>query len=123
MPMSKRILTVDDSRTMREMVALTLRSAGFDIVQADDGINALKALETNEVDMIITDLNMPNMDGLELVRALRAKPQFKGMPILFLTTRNSEADKNAGRAAGATGWIVKPFDPARLVQVVNKVCP
>jgi two-component system, chemotaxis family, chemotaxis protein CheY len=123
MQMGKRILTVDDSRTMREMVALTLRGAGFDVVQADDGINALKTLETNVVDMIITDLNMPNMDGLELVRALRAKPQFKGVPILFLTTRNSDADKNAGRAAGATGWIVKPFDPARLVQVVNKVCP
>jgi two-component system chemotaxis response regulator CheY len=121
--MGKRILTVDDSRTMREMVALTLRGAGFDVVQADDGINALKTLETNEVDMIITDLNMPNMDGLELVRALRSKPQFKGVPILFLTTRNSDADKSAGRAAGATGWIVKPFDPARLVQVVNKVCP
>jgi two-component system chemotaxis response regulator CheY len=121
--MGKRILTVDDSRTMREMVALTLRGAGFDVVQADDGINALKTLETNVVDMIITDLNMPNMDGLELVRALRSKPQFKGVPILFLTTRNSDADKSAGRAAGATGWIVKPFDPARLVQVVNKVCP
>jgi two-component system chemotaxis response regulator CheY len=121
--MSKRtVLTVDDSRTMREMVSMTLRGAGFDVVQADDGVNALKVLQTNEVDVIITDLNMPNMDGLELVRELRAKPKFKGKPILFLTTRNGDEDKAKGRAAGATGWIVKPFDPQRLVQVVNKVC-
>lgn len=123
--MSKRILSVDDSRTMREMVAQTLRKAGFEVIQADDGVNALKVLEANSntVDVIITDLNMPNMDGLQLVRELRAKPQFKGTPILFLTTRNSDADKAQGRAAGATGWIVKPFDPAKLVQVVHKVCP
>jgi two-component system chemotaxis response regulator CheY len=118
--MSKRILTVDDSRTMREMVAMTLRNAGFHVIQADDGVNALKVLE---VDIIITDLNMPNMDGLQLVKALRAKPEFKGTPILFLTTRNTDTDKQQGRAAGATGWITKPFDPQRLLQVVNKVCP
>jgi two-component system, chemotaxis family, chemotaxis protein CheY len=121
--MSKRILTVDDSRTMREMVAMTLRGAGFHVIQADDGVNALKVLADNEVDIIITDLNMPNMDGLQLVRALRAKPEFKGTPILFLTTRNTDSDKQQGRAAGATGWITKPFDPQRLLQVVNKVCP
>jgi two-component system chemotaxis response regulator CheY len=121
--MSKRILTVDDSRTMREMVAMTLRKAGFQVIQADDGVNALKVLVDNEVDIIITDLNMPNMDGLELVKALRAKPEFKGTPILFLTTRNTDSDKQQGRAAGATGWITKPFDPQRLLQVVNKVCP
>jgi two-component system chemotaxis response regulator CheY len=121
--MSKRtVLTVDDSRTMREMVSVTLRGAGFEVVQADDGVNALKVLQTAEVDVIITDLNMPNMDGLELVKELRAKPQFKGKPILFLTTRSGDEDKAKGRAAGATGWIVKPFDPQRLVQVVNKVC-
>jgi two-component system chemotaxis response regulator CheY len=121
--MSKRtVLTVDDSRTMREMVSMTLRGAGFEVVQADDGVNALKVLQTNEVDVIITDLNMPNMDGLELVKELRAKPEFKGKPILFLTTRSGDDDKAKGRAAGATGWIVKPFDPQRLVQVVNKVC-
>jgi two-component system chemotaxis response regulator CheY len=121
--MSKRILTVDDSRTMREMVAMTLRNAGFHVIQADDGVNALKVLADNEVDIIITDLNMPNMDGLQLVKALRAKPEFKGTPILFLTTRNTDSDKQQGRAAGATGWITKPFDPQRLLQVVNKVCP
>ena len=98
--MSKRILTVDDSRTMREMVAMTLRNAGFHVIQADDGVNALKVLADNEVDIIITDLNMPNMDGLQLVRALRAKPEFKGTPILFLTTRNTDTDKQQGRAAG-----------------------
>lgn len=123
--MSKRILSVDDSRTMREMVAQTLRKAGFDVILADDGVNALKVLESNnnDVDVIITDLNMPNMNGLQLVRELRARPAFKGIPILFLTTRNSDADKAEGRAAGATGWIAKPFDPQKLVQVVNKVCP
>ena len=123
--MSKRILSVDDSRTMREMVAQTLRKAGFEVILADDGVNALKVLETNNnnVDVIITDLNMPNMDGMQLVRELRARPAFKGTPILFLTTRNSDADKAEGRAAGATGWIAKPFDPQKLVQVVNKVCP
>ena len=121
--MNKRVLTVDDSRTMREMVAMTLRNAGFHVIQADDGVNALKVLEDNEVDIIITDLNMPNMDGLQLVKALRAKPEFKGTPILFLTTRNTDADKQQGRAAGATGWITKPFDPQRLLQVVNRVCP
>lgn len=123
--MSKRILSVDDSRTMREMVAMTLRKAGFEVILAEDGINAIEVLEANnnDVDVIITDLNMPNMDGLQLVRELRARPEFKGTPILFLTTRNSDADKAQGRAAGATGWIAKPFDPQKLVQVVNKVCP
>lgn len=123
--MSKRILSVDDSRTMREMVAMTLRKAGFEVILAEDGVNAIEVLEANnnDVDVIITDLNMPNMDGLQLVRELRAKPEFKGTPILFLTTRNSDADKAQGRAAGATGWIAKPFDPQKLVQVVNKVCP
>jgi two-component system chemotaxis response regulator CheY len=117
------VLTVDDSRTMREMVSMTLRGAGFAVVQAEDGVDALKVLRENEVDVIITDLNMPNMDGLQLVKELRAKPEFKGKPILFLTTRRGDEDKAKGRAAGATGWIVKPFDPQRLVQVVNKVCP
>lgn len=123
--MAKRILSVDDSRTMREMVAQTLRKAGFEVIQADDGVNALKVLEShnNAVDVIITDLNMPNMDGLQLVRELRARPAFKATPILFLTTRTGDADKAQGRAAGATGWIAKPFDPQKLVQVVNKVCP
>jgi two-component system chemotaxis response regulator CheY len=124
--MSKRvltILTVDDSRTMREMVKMTLSGAGFDVVQADDGVSALKVLEQNDVDVVITDLNMPNMDGYELVKALRSKPEFKGKPILFLTTRGGDDDKAKGRAVGATGWIVKPFDPQKLVHVINKVCP
>jgi len=121
--MNERVLTVDDCRTMREMVAMTLRNAGFHVMQADDGVNALKVLEDNEVDIIITDLNMPDMDGLQLVKALRAKPEFKGTPILFLTTRNTDADKQQGQAAGATGWITKPFGPQRLLQVVNRVCP
>lgn len=123
--MGKRILSVDDSRTMREMVAQTLRKAGFEVILAEDGVDALQVLERNAnvVDVIITDLNMPNMDGLQLVRELRSRPAFKGKPILFLTTRGGDEDKARGRAAGATGWIVKPFDPQKLVQVVNKVCP
>ena len=120
----------EHERFMREAIAEAAKgkAAGnpaFGAVIVEDGVNAIEVLEANnnDVDVIITDLNMPNMDGLQLVRELRAKPEFKGTPILFLTTRNSDADKAQGRAAGATGWIAKPFDPQKLVQVVNKVCP
>src|SRR4051794_1409674 len=118
---TKKVLTVDDSRTMREMVAFTLRGAGFEVVEAPDGQQALAALENHKVDLIIADLNMPVMDGLTLIRKVRAAGAHRTVPILMLTTEADDAKKQEGRAAGATGWIVKPFNPEKLVQVVKKV--
>ena len=120
--MSKKILTVDDSKTIREMVAYTLKDVGFEVVEAEDGQQALNLLSSSSVDVIITDLNMPNIDGLELIKKLRDDPKFKFTPILMLTTEGDATKKQQGKDAGATGWIVKPFNPEKLVQVVNKVC-
>ena len=122
--MAKKILTVDDSKTMREMVSRTLTGAGFEVLEAIDGQDAVKALANNpKIDLIITDLNMPYMDGFGLIDAVRANPAYKYVPILVLTTETDPQKKERGKAAGATGWIVKPFSPEKLVQVVNKVCP
>ncbi len=120
--MSKAALTVDDSKTMREMVAFTLRGAGFDVTEAEDGKDALTKTSGKKFDLIITDLNMPNMDGLQLIAELRQKPEFKFTPILMLTTEGDDQKKAQGKAAGATGWIVKPFNPEKLIAVINKVC-
>ena len=119
----KRILTVDDSKTMRDMVGFTLRGAGYEVIEADDGVKALSVLNGASVDLVITDINMPNMDGVTLIKQLRARAAFKSTPILILTTEGSDEKKAEGRAAGATGWIVKPFVPDKLLQVVTKVCP
>jgi two-component system chemotaxis response regulator CheY len=116
-------MAVDDSKTMRDMVGFTLRKAGFDVIEAEDGQRALAVLEKSPVDLVITDVNMPNMDGITLVGRLRGLPAFRSTPILILTTEGGEDKKAQGRAAGATGWIVKPFEPEKLLQVVNKVCP
>jgi len=122
--MAKKILTVDDSKTMREMVSFTLKGAGYEVTEAEDGKDALRVLaEGLKVDLIITDLNMPQMDGFDLITALRSNPAHKYVPILILTTESDPAKKERGKAAGATGWIVKPFNPEKLVQVVTKVCP
>jgi len=121
--MAKRVLTVDDSRTMRDMLGFTLRGAGFDVVEADDGVKALSVLATTKVDLIITDVNMPNMDGITLIRQVRARPGYASTPILILTTESGDDKKGQGKAAGATGWIVKPFAPDKLLAVVGKVCP
>lgn len=121
--MSKKILAVDDSKTMREMVTFTLKGAGYDVIEAEDGKAALAALNGAKVDAVITDLNMPNMNGFELIRALRANPNYKFTPILMLTTEGDASKKEEGKTAGATGWIVKPFNPEKLVEVVKKVCP
>lgn len=121
--MARRVLTVDDSKTMRDMVAFTLKSAGFEVLEAEDGVKALSVVEKNNVDLVITDINMPNMDGVTLVKRLRALGAFRSTPILILTTEGGEDKKAQGRAAGATGWIVKPFAPDKLLQVVSKVCP
>eukprot|EP01012_Entosiphon_sulcatum_P050795 TRINITY_DN69735_c0_g1_i1.p2 TRINITY_DN69735_c0_g1~~TRINITY_DN69735_c0_g1_i1.p2 ORF type:complete len:126 (+),score=28.22 TRINITY_DN69735_c0_g1_i1:310-687(+) len=118
----KMVLTVDDSRTMRDMVSFTLRNAGYEVVEAADGHQALTAIAGNKVDLVITDLNMPVMDGLTLIRRLRSTPAHRTLPILMLTTEADDAKKAEGRSAGATGWIVKPFNPEKLVSVVQKVC-
>jgi two-component system chemotaxis response regulator CheY len=107
---------------MRQMVGLTLKAAGHDVVCAVDGVDGLAKANTGApVDLVITDVNMPNMDGITLVRELRRLPQYQGVPLLVLTTEASVEKKQEGRAAGATGWIVKPFDPDRLLATVHKV--
>lgn len=103
------------------MVAFTLQGAGFDVLQAADGQEGLERARDKTVNLVLIDQNMPRMDGISLLRELRRLPQYKSTPILILTTESSDAMKAAGRAAGATGWLVKPFDPARLIEVVNKV--
>jgi two-component system chemotaxis response regulator CheY len=117
----KTILAVDDSATMREMVSFVLESAGFRVIEAEDGAQGLDKATATPVDLVITDQNMPNMDGLTLVRSLRELRDYKTVPILLLTTESSDAMKAQGRAAGATGWLVKPFDPNTLLEVVQKV--
>jgi two-component system chemotaxis response regulator CheY len=119
--MSKRIITVDDAQTMRRLVGYTLRGVGHDVIEAQDGVDALRVLEKQGVDLVITDVNMPNMDGLELVRRLRALPKFRATPILLLTTESDPEKKKQGKEAGATGWITKPFQPDQLVAAVAKV--
>ena len=121
--MARRVLTVDDSKTMRDMVSYTLKSAGFEVLEAEDGGAALAVLSSASVDLVITDINMPKMDGVTLVKELRGRPAYKATPVLILTTEGGDDKKAQGRAAGATGWIVKPFVPEKLLQVVNKVCP
>ena len=115
------ILAVDDSPSMRKMVSFTLMGAGFQVIEAVDGVDAFEKAQTQTFDLVLTDQNMPRLDGLGLTRKLREQPQFKTIPILMLTTESSDLMKQAGRAAGATGWLVKPFDPARLIEVINKV--
>lgn len=121
--MAKCVLAVDDSKTMRDMVSFTLRGAGYTVLEAEHGVAALKVLESNKPDVIITDVNMPEMDGLTLTKRIRGLSQHAGTPILILTTESDATKKNEGRAAGATGWIVKPFSPDKLLQVIAKVCP
>lgn len=119
--MSKTILTVDDSSSVRQMVSFTLKEAGYDVVEASDGKEALTKLDGNSIKMIVTDLNMPNMDGIELIKNVRAIAAYKFIPIIMLTTESQEAKKMEGRKVGATGWIVKPFKPEQLIAVTKKV--
>lgn len=119
----RKVMIVDDSVSMRQMVGYTLRQGGFDVVEAEHGQDALDKLQNTGVDLIITDLNMPVMDGITLIRNLRKQPVMKSKPILMLTTEGLAAKKEQGKAAGATGWIVKPFDPEKLLQTVAKVLP
>ncbi len=119
--MSKIVLTVDDSASIRQMVAFTLKSAGYTVIEAADGQEGLDKAKVNAVNLVLTDQNMPKMDGLTLIKTLRGLPQYRATPILMLTTESSDAMKAQGRASGATGWLVKPFDPQKLLEVVKKV--
>jgi two-component system chemotaxis response regulator CheY len=119
----KKVLIVDDSISMRQMVGFTLREGGFDVLEAEHGQDALDKLGSGSVDLVITDLNMPVMDGITLIQNLRQRPAMKSKPILMLTTEGLAAKKEQGKAAGATGWIIKPFDPEKLLQTIAKVLP
>ena len=122
-PVAKRILTIDDSKTIRDMLLLTLADAGFHVLQAVDGQDGLDVLGKEQVDVVITDINMPRMDGYEVIRHMRSNSAHKTTPILVLTTESETEKKNLAREAGATGWMVKPFDPDRLIATLNRVAP
>ncbi len=115
------ILVVDDSPSMREMIRFTLHSAGYEVHAAEDGLEALEFARKNSVNLVVTDVNMPNMDGIKLITELRKLDNYKFTPILTLTTEGGAELKQDGKDAGATGWIVKPFDPDRLLQTIRKV--
>jgi two-component system chemotaxis response regulator CheY len=119
--MSKIILAVDDSGSLRQMVAFSLKAAGYQVVEAVDGQDGLEKARAQIFDLVLTDQNMPRMDGLTLIKSLRALPTYQRVPILMLTTESGDEMKSKGRAAGANGWLVKPFDPQKLTEVVKKV--
>ena len=119
--MSQVILTADDSASVRQMVSFTLKDAGYSVLEAFDGMDAVDKMERLKVDMLITDLNMPKLDGIELIRKVRSQPRCKFIPIIMLTTESQDIRKQEGKAAGATGWIVKPFKPVQLVTVVKRI--
>ncbi len=119
--MSMTILTVDDSRTMRDMLKLALSDAGFRVVQAEDGVHGLEVLRLEAPDVIVTDINMPRMDGYGFIKGVRSDDRHRAVPILVLTTESDAEKKDRARRAGATGWIVKPFDPVKLVSAIRRV--
>ena len=119
--MAKRIMIVDDSATVRQVLRLTLTGAGFEIIEAIDGQDALAKLDGESIDMMITDLNMPNLDGIGLIREVRQVQSCRFIPTIMLTTESAEDKKQEGKAAGASGWIVKPFKPEQLLKVVSMV--
>ncbi len=115
------ILAVDDSASMRQMVSFTLKGAGYNVIEAVDGMDALSKVQGKSVDLVLTDVNMPRMDGITLIKELRGQPNFKFTPILMLTTESGADKKAEGKSAGATGWIVKPFNPDQLLATIKKV--
>jgi two-component system chemotaxis response regulator CheY len=119
--MSKTVLTVDDSRTMRDMLKHSLVAAGFRVIQAEDGVHGLEVLAEEKPDVIVTDINMPRMDGFGFIEAVRRDPTCRAMPMLVLTTEVDAEKKLRAKTAGATGWIVKPFDPVKLVDAIRRV--
>ena len=116
-------MAVDDSATVRQVLQMTLQGAGYEVVEAVDGKDALNKLGEVSIDMMVTDLNMPNMDGIDLIRHVRKNPGCRFMPIIMLTTESQPEKKQEGKAAGASGWIVKPFKPEQLLAVVRMICP
>lgn len=114
------ILAVDDSSSMRQMVSFTLKSDGHDVTEAEDGVVALNTAKSKNFDLVLTDVNMPNMDGITLISELRKLPGYKGTPLLMLTTESASDKKQSGKNAGATGWIVKPFNPEQLLAVIKR---
>ncbi len=119
--MAKTILIVDDSESIREVVSFTLENEGYNVLVGIDGQDALKFFDGTEIDLLITDLHMPNMDGIDLIKKVRSMENYQRVPILFLTTESQAAKKMEAKDAGATGWIIKPFVPAKLVAAINKV--
>ena len=119
--MSKTVLTIDDSRTMRDMLLMALEDAGYVVIQAVDGVDGLETLAAQGADVIITDINMPRMDGFGVIEGVRADPNHRTTTVLVVTTESDAEKKARARAAGATGWIVKPFDPVKLVDAVRRV--
>jgi len=115
------VLTVDDSRTIREMLRLALTDAGYRVVQAEDGVHGLEVLSDEAPDVIVTDINMPRLDGFGFIEEVRGDPKHRATPILVLTTESDAEKKNRARMAGATGWIVKPFNPVKLVDAIRRV--
>lgn len=117
--MSKTILIVDDSASVRQVVAMTLEGGGYDVIQAVDGMDGLKKLDGKKIHLIISDVNMPNMDGITMVKKIKQMANYKFTPIIMLTTEGAEDKKKQGQAAGAKAWIVKPFQPAQMLQAVS----
>jgi len=120
--MAKTIMIVDDSASMRQVVSITLKGAGYDVLEGNDGIDALARLKGQKVHLIISDVNMPNMDGISFVQAVKQLTIYKFTPIIMLTTESEDAKKNQGQAAGAKAWVVKPFQPAQLLMAVQRLC-
>jgi two-component system chemotaxis response regulator CheY len=118
--MAKTVLIVDDSASMRQLVSFALRDAEYDVIDAINGKDAMNKLNGTRIDMVITDLNMPEMDGIEFIKQIRAMPGYKFTPVVMLTTESQEAKKQEGKQAGASGWIVKPFTPEQLIEIVRK---
>lgn len=114
-------MTVDDSASIRQMVAFSLKQAGYNVIEAVDGADALNQLATKSIDMLVTDLNMPNVNGVELIRQVRKMTAYRFIPIIMLTTESQETKKSEGKAAGATAWVIKPFRPEQLIAIANKV--
>jgi two-component system chemotaxis response regulator CheY len=119
--MAKTIMIVDDSASLRQVVSISLRGAGYEVIEGCDGTDALKKLTGQKIHLIISDVNMPNMDGISLVKAVKAMPAYKFTPIVMLTTESQDAKKQEGQAAGAKAWVTKPFNPPQLLAVVQKL--
>lgn len=121
--MAKLVMTVDDSKTVRQVLNTALEGAGYEVIEASDGVEAVKLLAHSKIDVLVTDLNMPNMDGLSLVKQVRRSPGNRFLPIIMLSSESQAEKKQEGKAAGVSGWIVKPFKPEQVLSIVQMVCP